>query len=1014
MQELVQRLVAPEFRESEADIQASIRDLLLHGEFDLGDEHVKLGTNAAERYIDISIGTTVIEVKKTIATPGAQRRALVQLEGYVRTKSEEVNSRVVGVLSDGIRWSAWHAVGMSAGLTQISAFELPSEIDGTNYRGLLDWLDDVVATRQGIVPTPREVERLLGAQSASTRADLGALSALFDQGQSQTSVRLKRRLWKELLSIASGTSLDNEDDSALFVEHTYLVLLADLIGHAVLGLDPVSQRPSDLLRGSLFAQSQVFGVVEQDFFDWVGDADGGLEWIHGLAKRVSRFDWSNVEHDVLKVLYESVIGAETRYNLGEYYTPDWLCKLIVEEVVRNPATDRVLDPACGSGTFLFWSVRHALEAMEAAGVPTPEAVERVTHQVFGIDVHPVAASLAKITYLLAIGRDRLHRRGSITIPVYVGDSVQFRDSDASVFGGDDALVVHIAVSDDALDRRTLRFPEAIVDDLQVFYRLINDLVELACDREPGSQVADPTLLLDRYALSGSSREMVRETYDELASLNDDGRNHIWAYYVRNLSRPRWLSREARRVDCIVGNPPWLPYRKMTTEMASQFRALTSERGLWSGGNVATQQDLSALFVARASELYLKNGGRLGMVLPFAVLSRAQYRGFRTGDWSTPRSQLTFAFGEPWDLSNVRPDIFPVPSCVVFGHRVAAKDGRVSGGVDGLALPSRAVQFQGRQPDHGEAANFVLRYGAEVRAPGDQEAASEYRERFYNGANLYPHVLVLVDRLDPGPLGMSSGMARVESKRSTKGKWRDVSPVVDAVEERFVRSTHRGQTLVPFRFLESDWAVIPWADGWVHSPSFALKSGFHGLASWYSKVLSLWEANRGGIKTDLIAYMNHQNKLERQLERPIRQRVVYNASGSRLCAARLTDESSVVDNKLVWCETESEGEALYLLGLLNSDALTRRVAPYQSQGAFGTRDFTMYVWQVAVPVFDSSNRLHVAVAEQARICETAAAEIDVSSFSYPRNRGKMRDQLDRDGLMAGLEEVCENLLVEVSG
>lgn len=1013
IQELVQRLVAPEFRESEADIQASIRDLLLQGHFDLGNDHVKLGTNAGECFIDISVGATIIEVKKTIATPGAKRRALEQLEGYVRTKSEELNSRVVGVLSDGIRWSAWHSVDMSTGLAPISDFELAGAIDDTNFRGLLDWLDDVVATRQDIAPTPKEVERLLGAESASTRADLAALGALFDKGQGDTSVRLKKRLWKELLSIASGTSVDIEDDSALFVEHTYLVLLADLIGHAVLGLDPVSQSPYDLLRGSLFAQAQVFGVVEQDFFDWVGDVDGGFEWIHVLAKRVSRFDWSNVEHDVLKVLYESVIGAETRYNLGEYYTPDWLCKLVVDKVIENPATDRVLDPACGSGTFLFWAVRHALESMELEGIPTSEAVERVTHQVFGIDVHPVAVSLAKITYLLAIGRERLHHRGEITIPVYVGDSVQFRDSDASVFGGDDALVVHIAVSEDSLDRKTLRFPESIVDDLQVFYRLISDLVDLACDREPGSDVADPKMLLDRYALEGIAREMVRETYEELASLNDDGRNHIWAYYVRNLSRPRWLSRESRRVDCIVGNPPWLPYRKMTSEMSLQFRNLSSERGLWSGGNVATQQDLSALFVARSSELYLKNGGRFGMVLPFAVLSRAQYRGFRTGDWSTPSSQLTVKFEEPWDLSRVEPDIFPVPSCVVFGQRVAARDDSVATGIETLALPRKTVQFQGRQPEHGEHPEFVLVRDQEVRAPGDQDAASEYRDRFYNGANLYPHVLVLVEKLNPGPLGISSGMVRVESKRSTKGRWRDISPVTDVVEDRFVRRIHRGQTLVPFRLLEAELAVIPWADGWIPSPSVALKSGFQGLASWYSQVSSLWEANRGDTAADLIPYMNHQNKLERQLERAISQRVVYNASGSRLCAARLTDASSVVDNKLVWSEPASEAEALYLVGLLNSDALTRRVAPYQSQGAFGARDFTMYVWQVAVPVFDPSDPLHVAVAERALICEGAAAEIDVSFVSYPRNRGKMREILDESGLMDRLEEACENLLVAIS-
>jgi type I restriction-modification system DNA methylase subunit len=66
------------------------------------------------------------------------------------------------------------------------------------------------------------------------------------------------------------------------------------------------------------------------------------------------------------VLYESVIAAEQRHKLGEYYTPDWLAERMVAEVVDAPLEQRVLDPSCGSGTFLFHSVRHYLKAAEAA------------------------------------------------------------------------------------------------------------------------------------------------------------------------------------------------------------------------------------------------------------------------------------------------------------------------------------------------------------------------------------------------------------------------------------------------------------------------------------------------------------------------------------------------------------------------------------------------------------------------------------------------------------------------
>jgi hypothetical protein len=44
------------------------------------------------------------------------------------------------------------------------------------------------------------------------------------------------------------------------------------------------------------------GVVDHDFFDWVLEVLGGEGFIATLARRLARFDWSTVEHDVLKVL----------------------------------------------------------------------------------------------------------------------------------------------------------------------------------------------------------------------------------------------------------------------------------------------------------------------------------------------------------------------------------------------------------------------------------------------------------------------------------------------------------------------------------------------------------------------------------------------------------------------------------------------------------------------------------------------------------------------------------------
>ncbi len=92
----------------------------------------------------------------------------------------------------------------------------------------------------------------------------------------------------------------------------------------------------------------------------------------------SAFAWDDVEHDVMNVLYESVITPEQRHDLGEYYTPDWLAAKMVERVVPEPLITRVLDPACGSGTFLFHCVRRYLDAADTAGTAPADALAGVT------------------------------------------------------------------------------------------------------------------------------------------------------------------------------------------------------------------------------------------------------------------------------------------------------------------------------------------------------------------------------------------------------------------------------------------------------------------------------------------------------------------------------------------------------------------------------------------------------------------------------------------------------------
>ena len=72
-------------------------------------------------------------------------------------------------------------------------------------------------------------------------------------------------MWARLLTTASGTNFTDSD--TLFVNHTLLVAMAKIIGHAVIGLHPEDPKVTagSIMSGSYFYRSQITGVIESDY-----------------------------------------------------------------------------------------------------------------------------------------------------------------------------------------------------------------------------------------------------------------------------------------------------------------------------------------------------------------------------------------------------------------------------------------------------------------------------------------------------------------------------------------------------------------------------------------------------------------------------------------------------------------------------------------------------------------------------------------------------------------------------
>jgi hypothetical protein len=118
----------------------------------------------------------------------------------------------------------------------------------------------------------------------------------------------------------------------------------------------------------------------------------------------------------------------------------------------------------------------------------------------------------------------------------------------------------------------------------------------------------------------------------------------------------------------------------------------------------------------------------------------------------------------------------------------------------------------------------------------------------------------------------------------------------------------------------------------------------------------------------------------------------------------------VEHKLYWAPVDSVEEGRYLCAILNSQALAEAVAPLQSVGQFGARDFDMYVFALPFPMFDADDAEHQHIAELAATAEEVAADVSLDqAWGFQKVRRIVREALAETGASGEINEAVTTLL-----
>ncbi len=416
-----------------------------------------------------------------------------------------------------------------------------------------------------------------------------------------------------------------------------------------------------------YAKTLFTSIYAQDVFDWWRDYPRAQDAQDRFALAVARlvlslvrFDFAELQGDLLGELYQTYFDPETRKALGEFYTPPEVVDFILDEVGYD-GRGRLLDPATGSGTFLIRALRRYLDANR--GRDPAEVLSGITREfnIVAFDVNPFAVLMAQVNvaaHLVPLYAEAIERNPDFVVhnlPIVRTDSlrqevIEGERREGSAKHGSQGMSQEIGISFGSEEIRatialpvktesgplevSLTFPNLEAAKATGHIRnerewlLAVQAVFTAVEVLSQAYDADRTLPELRATLRGElalynpspdkladylkpSAEGVWKTLQTLKQEHGDGR---FLETLQDLMLGLIL-KHYMKYDYVVGNPPYVRIQNIP-ELQKKY---WSDKYVWAKGNY----DIFIPFIERVlygERPWLKEGGRLGYIAPNRFLN----------------------------------------------------------------------------------------------------------------------------------------------------------------------------------------------------------------------------------------------------------------------------------------------------------------------------------------------------------------------------------------------------------
>ena len=781
--------------------------------------------------------------------------------------------------------------------------------------------------------------------------------------------------WKKHFRLAYH---DEEVGKELFLRHSYLSMLLKLILYKEFISPPTYSKDSFKDLENYFELHGI-SLFHYDFFRWVINVVGLCDDFFQKLKIMS-FEAT----DIFRTIYQEMIIAGVRHKLGEYYTPEVLCKRMVER--SYTVGERVLDSSCGSGTFLIECYKQIDSTFQVKPDEAPPGEWfNAVNNIIGFDINPIAVLTSKANLILYF-KTRKKWLEKISINIYLCNSIEPIEFSLT---GDVELGAHYNFCVDLIDsERTLKIPaealqrrhiESFDKIIKTFYNIweafdtFENVWEAVLNVLPTSIITDFLKVQAKGSLL-SLGAILKEFFHELYLLKIEDKDHIWLFLLNNLVGIRMILLH-RKMDLIITNPPWITYKDADERLKLNMKKISDQFDISPGAKNITNIEEAVIFLYKIPDLYLQNNGKVGFVMPRSLLVSSQNEKARR-----------FEVFEDIEFFEFDDLVFNIDCCCMFatytGHRAQIEEVVDKFPIHCYFLDHETTKileeyylvpfafFQKKRDSKYVVKKLIKPEKKDTLLPVH---LSDYINDFIQGADLIPKSLLVCEVEDIIQNGRLS-IIRPWISPLAKGAWKRAYYKNVRVESENIFKTTLSRGLYPF-YIQLYDTFLPLDKNLDFDPR---KLGPFSRKHWSFLSTIYMRENKQNLFEVGINYRNKlcvNNQVRVSQKMPIK--VVF-PNAKNLMSAVINDPENrkFVDSTLYYYGTNNEDEAYYLCGMLNIRKLFKTVKLIAD-----TRHHHKRPLYFNIPRY-TETREQKKVADLSRECERVVTEY-VNSTAKPK-------------------------------